>query len=53
MALAQHGSQRIGRMKLRILKSKDGFTLIEGAPTDDPIETMKRERTLWEQYQPT
>jgi len=30
----------------------DGFTLVEGEPTDDPIEDMKRQRTLWEQYQP-
>jgi sugar phosphate isomerase/epimerase len=29
----------------------DGFTLIEGAPTQNPIEDMKRQRALWEQYQ--
>ena len=30
----------------------DGFTLVEGEPTDNPIEDMRRQRTLWEQYQP-
>ncbi|KKM12966.1 hypothetical protein LCGC14_1719550 [marine sediment metagenome] len=29
----------------------DGFTLIEGDPTDRAIEDMKRQRELWEQHQ--
>jgi len=29
----------------------DGFTLIEGDPTDRPIEDMKRQRAMWEEYQ--
>jgi len=29
-----------------------GYTLIEGAASENPVEDMKRQRALWEQYQP-
>ncbi len=29
----------------------DGYTLIEGDSTDNPIEDLKRQRALWEQHQ--
>lgn len=30
----------------------NGYTLIEGAPTDNASEDMKRQRALWESFQP-
>jgi len=30
----------------------EGFALIEGKPTANPVEDMKRQRALWEQFQP-